>query len=146
MSRNIYIVYLLASLTAVIWISWRQASLLFFGSSFISLWIWAIITFVLVGFHSIVVNMFIEKKSELQIRQYDVVWVRNFIIIFFTGINISIITFKLGLPMPYSLPFISIFKFILASFFLSGMYGIFRKLTSPSEKFFLGISEIDDKK
>ena len=92
------------------------------------------------------VNVIIEKKSELQIRQYDVVWVRNFIIVFFTGINISIITFKLGLPTAYSLPFISIFKLILASFFLSGMYAIFRKLTSPLEKSFLGISEIDDKK
>ena len=146
MSRNIYIAYLLGSLTAVIWICWLQASLLFFVGSVISLWIWAIITAVVVMFHSIMVNVIIEKKSGLQIRQYDVVWVRNFIIVFFTGINISIITFKLGLPTPYSLPFISIFKFILASFFLSGMYAVFRKLTSPSEKFFLGISEIDEKK
>lgn len=144
MIRNIYITYLLGSLTAVIWISWQHSSLLFFGGSLISLCIWAIITTIVVMFHSIIINVVIEKKSGLQIEQYDVVWIRNFIIVFLTGINISIITFKLGLPTPYSLPFISIFKFIFSCFFLSGMYGIFKKLGSPSEKFFLGIKQAEE--
>jgi hypothetical protein len=35
-------------------------------------------------------------------------------------------------------------KFILVCFFLSGVYGVYKKLITPSEKFFLGIRAVDE--
>jgi hypothetical protein len=141
--RQIYVGYILASFVAIAWISWEQASLIFFGISIVGLFMWSIASMIVVMFHSLVENVFINFKSVSDIRSYDIVWVRNFLIVFLAGINLSIAAFILGLPAPYSVSFMSVLKFILVCFFLSGVFGAYKRLISPSEKFFLGISAVE---
>jgi len=143
-SRDIYVGYLLASFVAIAWISWEQASFNFFGISIVGLFMWAIVSIIVVMFHSLVVNVFITLKNEIDIRSYDIVWVRNFLVFFLAGINLSIAAFILGLPAPYSVAFMMAVKFIFVCFFLSGVFGVYKRLISPSEKFFLGISAVDE--
>ena len=142
--RKIYVGYLLASFVAVAWISWSQASFNFFIISLGGLFIWSLVTITVVMFHSLVENSFISVKNDIDIVAYDIVWVRNFLIVFLAGINLSIAAFILGLPAPYSVAFMTLFKFILVCFFLSGVYGVYKKLITPSEKFFLGIRAVDE--
>ena len=94
--RQIYVGYVLASFVAIAWISWEQASLIFFGISIVGLFMWSIASMIVVMFYSLVVNVFINFKSESDIRSYDIVWVRNFLIVFLAGINLSIAAFILG--------------------------------------------------
>ncbi|MDA8902624.1 hypothetical protein N9J15_02650 [Porticoccaceae bacterium] len=142
--RQIYVGYLLASFVAIAWISWEQASFNFFGISIIGCFMWSIVTIIVVMFHSLVVNSFISLKNDIDIIAYDIIWMRNFLIVFLAGINLSIAAFILELPAPYSVSFMTAVKFIFLSFFLSGLYGVYRKLITPSEKFFLGIRAVDE--
>lgn len=142
--RKIYVGYLLASFVAIAWISWNQASFNFFIMSLVGLFIWSIVTIIVVMFHSLVVNSFISLKNDIDIIAYEIVWVRNFLVFFLAGINLSIAAFVLGLPTPYSIAFMTAVKFIFVCFFLSGVFGFYKRLISPSEKFFLGISAVDE--
>ena len=142
--RQIYVGYLLASFVAIAWISWNQASFNFFGISIVGSFVWSIVSIIVVMFHSLVENAVISVKNDIDIIAYDIVWVRNFLIVFLAGINLSIAAFILGLPAPYSVAFMTLVKFILVCFFLSGVYGVYKKLITPSEKFFLGISAVDE--
>jgi len=83
--RKIYVGYLLASFVAIAWISWNQASFNFFIISLGGLFIWSLVTITVVMFHSLVENSFISVKNDIDIVAYDIVWVRNFLIVFLAG-------------------------------------------------------------
>ena len=147
MARSAYVIYLLATLILVAWVLAEQASFKFFGMSLIYGLMWAMPVMAIVIFHTIVVEGFINKPDsahDFEIQERDVVFVRNFIIVFLTGINASIFASKLGLTSPYALSFGFFLKLILVCFFVSIIFVFFKKLTSPSEKFFLGIKKVEE--